>query len=181
MISRVKLLSLIAPALLLVQSVAFAEVTTVGQGGFAVAHSMETQASTAEVYRAIVDNISKWWDGDHSWSGDAANLYFDARLGGCFCERLPDGGGVEHLRIIYLAPEQEIRLLGALGPLQQMGVHGAMTWQMSASDTGTTVTFQYTVSGLPPTGGFEGLAPVVDGVIGSQLQGLISFLKPGKD
>ena len=72
-------------------------------------------------------------------------------------------------------------MLGALGPLQQMGVYGAMTWHMTATEKGTTITFEYTVSGLPPEGGFEGLAPAVDGVIGSQLQGLIRFLETGKD
>ena len=173
-----KHLSIIALALLLIAPMALAEVTGAGPGGFRVSHSMETPASTREVYRAIVNRISSWWDGDHSWSGDAANLYFNARLGGCFCERLPNGGRVEHLRIIYLAPESEIRMQGALGPLQQMGLNGSMIWQMKASDKGSTITFQYTVSGFPPEGGFEGLAPAVDGVIGSQLQGLIGFLEP---
>ncbi len=54
--------------------------------------------------------------------------------------------------------------------LQQMGVRGFMTWQMTVSDMGTAVTFQYTVSGHPPEGGFESLVSAVDGVIGSQLQ-----------
>ncbi len=176
-----KHLLIIASALLLIQPMAFAEVTSVGAGGFVVTHSMETPAGTGEVYAAIVEKISKWWDGDHSWSGDATNLYFDARLGGCFCERLPNGGGVEHLRIIYLAPESEIRMQGALGPLQQMGLHGSMIWQMTASDQGSKIIFQYTVSGFLQDGGFEGLAPAVDGVIGSQLQGLIAFLEPKQD
>jgi len=51
-----------------------------------------------------------------------------------------------------------------------MGVRGFMTWQMTVSDMGTAVTFQYTVSGHPPEGGFESLVSAVDGVIGSQLQ-----------
>jgi uncharacterized protein YndB with AHSA1/START domain len=151
-----------------------AEVTSVGTSGFSVSHSIETFAGPDTVYRAIVEDIAKWWEGDHSWSGDAANLYFDARLGGCFCEKLP-GGGVEHLRIIYLAPAREIRMQGALGPLQPMGLQGTMTWKIEPSDAGSVLDWKYTVHGHLE-GGFAGIAPAVDGVIGAQLAGLGEFL-----
>ena len=32
-----------------------------------------------------------WWDGQHTYSGDAKNLSLRAVPGGCFCERLADG------------------------------------------------------------------------------------------
>ena len=72
-------------------------------------------------------------------------------------------------------------MMELMGPLQQMGLHGSMIWQMSASDKGSKIIFQYTVSGFLAEGDFEGLAPAVDGVIGSQLQGLIAFLEPEQD
>jgi len=153
-----------------------AEVCSVGDGGFSVKHSLESAADADAAYRAIVEDIAKWWDGDHSWSGDAANLYMDTRLGGCFCEKLPAGGGVEHLRIIYLAPAREIRMQGALGPLQPMGLQGTMTWKITPSDTGSVLDWQYTVHGHLE-GGFEGIAPAVDGVIGGQLARLGAWLE----
>ena len=52
---------------------------------------------------------------------DAKNLSIDARPGGCFCEKLPNGGGVEHARVVYVAPREVLRLSGALGPLQGVG------------------------------------------------------------
>ena len=47
----------------------------------------------------------------------AANLSLDAAPGGCFCERLPNGGGVEHMRVTYVEPGKRIVLTGSLGPL----------------------------------------------------------------
>ena len=167
---------LLISTLLLFSSASSAELNGVSPGGFSTSHSMTTAADSAAVYHAITENIAQWWEASHSWSGDAANLYFDARLGGCFCEKLPNGGAVEHLRIIYLAPEKEIRMRGSLGPLQQMGLRGAMTWKLETVEGGTSITFEYIVNGYMAEGGFEGLAPAVDGVIGAQLQGLVTFL-----
>lgn len=148
-----------------------AEVTQLGDHGFTVVHRLQTAASPAEVYRTMTAHIDEWWDPDHSWSGKAANLYVQAERGGCFCERLPSGGFVEHLRLIYLAPDREIRFDGALGPLQGMAVDGRMTWTIEAAEAGSVVTFTYHVFGHPE-GGLAGIAPAVDGVIGEQLQRL---------
>jgi len=156
-------------ALLLVISFPLAaEVIQVGENGFTVFHSVEIQAQPSVVYQTMTGSISEWWNGEHSWSGDAANLYMKTEIGGCFCERLPNDGRVEHLRIIYLAPGEEIRFEGALGPLQQMAVNGRMSWKIEADGTGSKVSFTYHVNGFME-GGFAALAPAVDTVIGEQL------------
>lgn len=95
----------------------------------------------------------------------------ETERGGCFCERLPDGGFVEHLRIVYLAPGKEIRFEGGLGPLQTMPVQGRMIWKIEPAEGGSTISFSYQVFGHPE-GGLEGIAPAVDRVIGEQLQRL---------
>ena len=92
----------------------------------------------------------------------------EVERGGCFCERLPEGGNVEHLRIIYFAPGKEVRFDGALGPLQTMAVQGRMIWKIEALEKGSKVIFTYHVFGHPK-GGLTGIAPAVDGVIGEQL------------
>jgi len=153
---------------------ALASVNVVTPGGFTVEHSAPVAADNDAVYEAM-QKIGQWWNPDHSWSGQPSNLYMDARLGGCFCERLPDGGGVEHLRIIYLAPGKQIRFDGALGPLQGMAVNGRMLWKIAEAGSGSKITFTYHVTGFME-GGFEGLAPVVDAVIGEQLLRLGEFL-----
>ena len=151
-----------------------AEVTESGDDYFTVRQAFTTNAEPAAVYQQMTA-IGEWWNPEHSWSGEASNLYMEARRGGCFCERLPDGGGVEHLRIIYLAPGREIRFEGALGPLQPMAVTGRMTWSIEPVDEGSSVTFIYRVFGHSD-GGLGGIAPAVDGVVGEQAQRLAQRL-----
>jgi hypothetical protein len=163
LIASLILLSTVTPVI--------ADVRTTTENGFTVHHSIEVAAAPDQVYKTITNHINEWWDGAHSWSGNADNLYMDTRIGGCYCENLPDGGKVEHLRIVYLLPGKEIRFDGALGPLQQMPVQGRMIWKIEAREEGSTVSFTYHVHGHVE-GGFAGLAPAVDGVIGEQLAGL---------
>ena len=152
-----------------------AEVSSANTTGFVVAHSVSLPDAPGQVYKTIVNDISQWWNGDHSWSADAGNLYIEPQLGGCFCERLPGGGAVEHLRIIHIAPGSLIKFDGSLGPLQDMAVQGRMIWRIEPADEGSTVSFQYMVHGHYSEG-FEGIAPAVDFVIGEQLQRLTAFL-----
>jgi uncharacterized protein YndB with AHSA1/START domain len=148
-----------------------AELTQSSEQGFTVHHTLSTAAEPFVVYRTMTAHIDQWWNPAHSWSGEAARLYMKTERGGCFCERLPDGGFAEHLRIIYLAPGREIRFSGALGPLQGMAVDGRMLWTIEAAESGSQVTFSYHVFGHPE-GGLAGIAPAVDAVIGEQLQRL---------
>lgn len=148
-----------------------AELTEADAHHFTTRHELLTPFEPAAVFRVMSAEIGQWWNPAHSWSGDGGNLYMEAVPGGCFCERLPDGGFAEHLRIIYLAPGAEIRFDGALGPLQTMAVQGRMTWRVEATEPGSRVTFTYRVFGHPD-GGLAGIAPAVDGVIGEQLQRL---------
>lgn len=165
--------SIAAFILMLPMSLA-AEVTTINDGGFTSVNTAEVSVSPDEVYSAI-NNIGDWWNPDHGWTGNADNFYFDARVGGCFCEKLPDGGNVEHLRIIYLAPGKEIRFEGALGPLQGLPTSGRMLWKIEPAESGSTITFTFHVFGFM-NGGFEGLAPAVDAVVGEQLARLAESL-----
>jgi len=164
-----------------------AEVVQAGDSSFTVSHTVATKASTEQAWTAMTQRVAEWWHPDHSWSGDAANFYIRAELGGCFCERLPatDGkaeGGVEHLRIFYIKPGEEIRFDGSLGPFVDMATQGRMHWRVSAAPAtedgpgeGSQITFTYRVHGFME-GGFVELAPVVDGVIGQQIQGLQALL-----
>lgn len=159
------------PLLLLLAFPLKAEVTPVGEHGFTVSHVISIEADPFVVYRTMTAHIDEWWNPEHSWSGDAKNLYMKIERGGCFCERLPNNGRVEHLRIISLRPGEEIRFDGALGPLQAMPVDGRMIWKIEATDTGSKVSFTYMVFGHPE-GGLNDIAPAVDGVIGEQLNRL---------
>lgn len=158
-----------------------AEVLELQPGGFVVRHRAEVPLDPGAVWVVMMERIAEWWHPDHSWSADAGNLYIDARLGGCFCERLPaSGGAVEHLRITYFEPGRMVRMEGALGPLSDMAVQGRMTWQIESLESGDSrLTFTYRVHGMRP-GGFEDLATAVDGVIGQQHRRLVELATPAE-
>nr|WP_299647780.1 SRPBCC family protein [Sphingomonas bacterium] len=110
---------------------------------------------------------ARWWSSAHSWSGSGANMTLDPRPGGCFRERLPGGGGVEHLRVVSAAPGTSLRTTGALGPLQGEALTGVMTLTLKAGGAGTSVTLRYAVAARR-TGG-TALAPAVDAALAEQV------------
>jgi uncharacterized protein YndB with AHSA1/START domain len=159
-----------------------AEVANVAPNGFAVKHSMTIQASPENVYEALVGKVGSWWNPEHTFSNDSKNLSIDARPGGCFCEKLGNGGGVEHMRVVFAWPGRMLRMTGGLGPLQGSGIVGSMTWQLAAAKGAagaTSLEFSYGAGGYM-AGGFDKIAPAVDAVLGEQLARLKSFIETGK-
>jgi len=156
---------------------AAAEVTAVGSEGFEVREQIHVSAAPAAVYSALVAP-ARWWDPQHTYSGNAANLTLDAKAGGCWCERLADGGSVLHLIVVYAAPGKALRLRGALGPLQAMGVDGAMSFSLKGGNDGTDLTMTYAVGGYAKEG-FDQLSKAVDGGLREQLARLQRFIETG--
>jgi uncharacterized protein YndB with AHSA1/START domain len=160
---------------LIVAGPSSAEVKSVAANGFEVA-SAATIAAPAERVYAALGEVSRWWSPSHTFSRDAANLSLELRAGGCFCERLKDGGSVQHLQVVYAAPGEGLRLRGALGPLQMEGVDGTLSWTLKPAEGGTNLTQSYVVGGYI-RGGMEQWAPRVDRVLDEQLQRLKSFVE----
>jgi hypothetical protein len=92
------------------------------------------------------------------------------------CERLKDGGSVQHLIVVYAAPGEGLRLRGALGPLQMEGVDGTLAWALKPSEGGTNVMQSYVVGGYIRSG-MDNWAPKVDGVLHEQLDRLRRFVE----
>src|SRR5271167_483871 len=153
---------------------AAAEVLSVGANGFEVRETVHVAAAPDKAYAALL-LPARWWSSDHTFSRSAANLNLDAHAGGCWCESLPDGGSAEHLRVVYAAPGKVLRLRGALGPLQGMGVDGAMTWSLKGSANGTDISVSYAVGGFTKDG-FEELSKAVDHVLSEQIERLKKFI-----
>jgi len=151
----------------------------VTQNGFVVKLEVNVNAPAAKVYDALVGQVGSWWNPEHTYSHDAKNLSIDARPGGCFCEKLPKGGGIEHLRVVYVAPPQVVRFFGALGPLQASGVAGSMTWKLTGAADTTRLDLSYSVGGFIP-GGIEKMAPAVEAMLREQLDRLKLFIETGK-
>lgn len=167
--------AVLAIALLLAE-LASADVLDARSDGFTVSQSALINASRHDVYRAAVADIGEWWSDAHTMSGDASNMYIEARPQGCFCEALGDNGGVVHMTVSFVNPSVILRLSGGLGPLGLMGVYGNMTWEFDDSDEGTLVTWKYAVGGYLPQG-LEQIAPAVDSVLTSQLNSLKTFIE----
>jgi uncharacterized protein YndB with AHSA1/START domain len=162
----------IAAALLVITpALASAEIVDRSPAGFTVKTVVTMAGSPERSFRALVDEIGRWWDGSHTVSGDAGNLRLDARPGGCLCETLPNGGFIAHATVTYVAPGETVRMSGALGPLHEHAVIGTLTWQFAAAGQGTTATLTYSVAGSFP-GGLEKVAAPVDTVLGDQLRRL---------
>jgi len=147
--------------------------------GFLVTFDVNVNAPVAKVYDALVGQVGSWWNPEHTYSHDAKNLSIDPRPGGCFCEKLPNGGGVEHLRVIYVAPREVLRLSGGLGPLQASGVAGSMTWKLTGDGDQTGVQLSYSVGGFI-VGGFDKIAPAVESMLREQFERLKLFVETGK-
>jgi len=150
---------------------AVAEVRQAEPGGFVLAYKATIAAPPAKVWDALIEP-GRWWNMDHSYSGDGANLTLDARAGGCFCEKVPkDGGSVEHMRVVQARPGSLLRLSGGLGPFQAMAVSGAMSWELKPAGRGTELSMSYAVGGYVP-GGAQAIAPMVDQVLADQFRRL---------
>jgi uncharacterized protein YndB with AHSA1/START domain len=155
---------------------AAAEVQNVGASGFEVRQTVHVAAPSDKAFAALLQP-ARWWSSEHTFSGNAANLTLDARAGGCWCESLPDGGSVEHLHVIYVAPGKVLRLRGALGPFQAMAVDGVMTWSVKAAASGTDISLSYVIGGYAKDG-FENLAKGADHVLGEQIERLRKLIDP---
>jgi len=156
---------------------AHAEVKEIRENGFTIEATVMADASPAAVYRHLV-RIAGWWDPKHTWSGSARNLKLSPHAGGCFCEKLADGGSVQHARVIFAQPGKLLRLEGALGPLQDMAVAGVLSFNLAPDGPGTRIQMTYRVAGILSMDSAK-LAPLVDQVMGIQLGRLRSFASGG--
>jgi uncharacterized protein YndB with AHSA1/START domain len=154
-----------------------ADVLDSSAAGFTVKETINIQASPQDVYAKIF-KIGDWWSSAHTFSQDAHNLTLEEKVGGCFCEKFPGGGGVKHMEVVNLAPAKTIVLHGTLGPLQSLAATGTMQIQLSAADGGTKVEISYAAAGYLPQGMNTWAAPV-DTVLKMQVGRLKSFMEKG--
>jgi uncharacterized protein YndB with AHSA1/START domain len=164
---------LLASSLMAVTPIAPAAVVEATANGFLVQHEVAVRASAEKVYAALL-HVGAWWDPAHTYSGHSMNLSIDPKPGGCFCERLADGGAAEHMRVVNVQPNRILRMTGALGPLQASGLTGSLTWALVPSGGATTLRLTYSVGGYMQ-GGLEPIAPAVDEVLGEQIRRLKQF------
>jgi hypothetical protein len=70
--------------------------------------------------------------------------------------------------VAYVQPGVATRLLGGLGPLQEIAASGALTWKFESIEQRTRLTWTYRVTGMQPDDVGK-LSGVVDQVRGAPL------------
>ena len=161
--------------------VASADVLETTANSFVVETSVLVPASPDATYTSFTRSIGSWWDSAHTWSGDAQNLVLEPKAGTCYCEQLPNGGSVEHGRVIFAQPGKLLRLDASLGPFQDMAVKGVLTFRFKGDGDKTRVTVNYRVAGTF-TMATPALASGADGMLAGQMQRFQAFTegKPKK-
>jgi uncharacterized protein YndB with AHSA1/START domain len=163
-------------AAVLIASPAAAEVKSATPNSFALEYRAELKVPPTRVYQTVGE-VARWWNPEHSYSGKAQNLSLDLKAGGCFCERLPSGGGVEHLRVAQVDPGRRVVLTGALGPLLFEAVNGIMDIRIAPLDNGgSSLTLAYRAAGFA-NGNADELAPMVDKVLSEQVTRLTRAMR----
>jgi hypothetical protein len=166
--------ALIALGVLALPAPAAAEVLSTSANGFEVAHSVNLVLKPEVVFAAF-PRVSEWWDPEHTYSGDSRNLSLLAVPGGCFCERFPKGGGIEHMHVTYIDPGKRMVLTGPLGPLLFDATAGVMDVQVKTIAGGAQLTLNYRAAGFFK-GNAAATAPIVDSVLGAQLKRFRAFV-----
>lgn len=154
------------------------DVKAIDASGFRLENRTTIAAPPEKVYAAL-GRIGSWWDDAHTYSGKASNMTLELRPGACFCEALEGGGGVEHGRVVLAWPGQMLRLDAALGPLQDEGVAGALTFTLKPATGGRTEVIQtYNVGGVRAD--MLKNTMLINQVVGGQLARLKTWVETGK-
>jgi uncharacterized protein YndB with AHSA1/START domain len=152
-----------------------AEIKDASVAGFTLENTVQVPADAATAWKALVGDVDRWWPKDHTWWGGESQLSIEPRAGGCFCERRGPQQAL-HMLVTFADPGKLLRLTGGLGPLQGMGLTGALEFRFApAAGGGTTITMFYRAGGYTPDD-LSKFAPVVDKVQALQLGGLADYL-----
>ena len=159
---------------------AHAEVAASAPASFLIQAEAEVAATPDRVWRAL-GQPGRWWNDEHTYSGDAGRMHVDLRGGGCWCERWGNRQAVEHGRVILVMEHEGVRTLRfatALGPLQELAVNGVLTFTVAPHPNGANITLTYRVSGDPSVN-LDQLAPLVDMVLMEQFGRLSRYSASG--
>jgi uncharacterized protein YndB with AHSA1/START domain len=153
-----------------VSAPAAAEIVDVAANGMEIRQQLRIAAPPDKVWAALIVP-ARWWSSDHSFSGSSANITIDPRVGGCWCETLPNGGGVVHMEVTHIAPPKTLVFRGALGPFYNLAADGALSFGLAANGAETDVTVVFRAGGYVKEG-FQKWATAVDEVFAQQMGNL---------
>lgn len=153
---------------------AAAEVVARSADSFTLRYAVPLETSAGDVVLAL-EGIAGWWDGAHTYSGDARNLSLSLDPGGCFCEALPGGGAFGHGRVVSL-DDDHLALDAPLGPLKGRASKANLVFSWPDAGRGTMVTMTFVVEGP----GLGAMADPVHDVMALQFERLIRYVEYGE-
>lgn len=156
---------------------AAAEVVSANPNGFEVQTSVSLNKPANEAYAAFA-RLGAWWSDSHTYSGKAANMRLVLEPSGCFCETIPGGGGVEHMRVSVVMPNERIVMSGSLGPVLYEAASGVMDVKFEQAAGGSKVTLNYRAAGFA-RGNADKMAPIVDKVLAEQMSRYAAYAARG--
>ena len=139
--------------------------------GFEVRETVNAGRSAGRRLRRV-RRLAAWWDPEHTYSGNSANLSLELDARRCFCERIPKtAAGSSIMRVTYVDPGKRIVLTGALGPAAFRSDDRASWTCRSRRIAGGSqlIARLSSVAGFA-NGGADKLAPAVDQVLGGQMK-----------
>ena len=166
---------IIAAVALCASGAAQSEVVSANANGLHVRHEVQIVVPPPGAFAAF-GQMPSWWNAQHTYSGKSSNLSLSLSPGSCICERFPDGGGIEHMRVSYVEPAKRVVMTGSLGPLLYLATSGVMDVQFERIAGGTKVTLDYKAAGFAE-GGADKIAPIVDGVLADQMRRYRQFAR----
>lgn len=155
----------------IVGSLARAEVVTSSESGFELRHEATSLLEPYELWDILIEP-KVWWDGNHTYSGDAANLSLGGKKAGSYWREDWDGGSVIHGQVLTAMEDSKLVLSAPFGPLQGTGATCIWTITLSpAEGGGTLIRSRHVIAGAPGTG-LEELAGPVDRVMSNGIERL---------
>ena len=167
---KLRLALTLLPLTLGLPFVAQAEVVSATSDHFTLKLEATSDLSPEDVWARLIVPAD-WWLGDHSYSGDAANMSLDPVAGGTWREDWA-GGAVWHGTVLQAQPNKVLSLSAPFGPLQGMAVRSVWTISLTPDDAGgTKIRFDHVTNGSAASNLHE-IAPAVDFVKSEALKSL---------
>ena len=147
-----------------------AEILESSDSHFVLRHEATSALSADTLWERLIEP-STWWESDHTFSGDAANLTLEVVAGGHWREDW-DGNSVAHGRVLTVLKGRILTMEAPFGPLQAMGAYSVWTITITPNDDGTsTVAFDETAI-APPGEDMPAMAEAVNLVKSVAIVGL---------
>lgn len=155
---------------LVVAASAQAEVIERSANRFVLRYQAPVDATVHDIQMGLVA-LPVWWDSNHTYSGDAANLSLDLAPDGCWCERLADGTDFDHGRTV-LADDEGAMFAAPFGPLRGRTQRADLDMSWPLVDGYRQLTWDFVVEGE----NIGAMADAVDGVMEAGYARFVSHL-----